>query len=239
MKFIPLPFSTPMVQAVKDDRKTKTRRLKGLDDINYNPCVFSFIKMEGDYAIFGDASGNSRETVKRKCPYGQAGDVLWVKENILCHPDYSSKDHKAGLCGPLFLPNGENVAFRGWVAEWQSKHPVFKVIPSMFMPKQACRFFLEVVSIRVERLQDISEEDAKAEGVEKYLNAPGKNWYIDYREAAPQSPPANCFMNARQSFKSLWIKINGAESLEANPWVWVVEFKKIEKPENFLTNEPT
>jgi hypothetical protein len=245
MKFIPILFSTAMVQAILEGRKTQTRRTKGLEFINAEPDGYSFTQWVESPVLAGeDTSGNIIEVFTKgrfaefskgewncKCPYGQPGDVLWVRENILCHPAYSSKDHKAGLCGPLFLPNGENVAFRGYVADWKNEHPVFKVIPSIHMPKPACRIFLEVVSVRVERLRDISESDAKSEGVFPIGTNPDDVWwYKDYMGTSI----ARMYNSAIKSFASLWSKINGVESWNSeNPWVWVVEFKRIEKPENF------
>jgi hypothetical protein len=95
--------------------------------------------------------------------------------------------------------------------------------PSIFMPKAACRIFLEITDVKVERLQDISEEDAINEGVELLPNNRYKYYLSEYFDC----------INAVHSFQTLWKSINGAESWEANPFVWAIEFKQITKPENF------
>ena len=254
MKFIPILFSTPMVQAILEGRKTQTRRTKGLEFINAEPDGYSFTQWVESPVLAGeDTSGNIIEVFTKgrfaefskgewncKCPYGEPGDVLWVRESILCHPAYSSRDYKAGLCGPLFLPNGENVAFRGYVANWKNEHPVFKVIPSIHMPKSACRIFLEVVSVRVERLRDISEADAKQEGISIVDQNPVNiynNYVFNVKNAMwpgyGSITKTYGFTNPKDSFHSLWESINGHQSWVVNPWVWVVKFKQIEKPENF------
>jgi hypothetical protein len=101
--------------------------------------------------------------------------------------------------------------------------------PSIFMPKKKCRIFLEITDVRVERLQDISEEDAIAEGIKKtWINddikqCRFKNYINDGKGS--KSPI--------DSFNSLWVSINGKDSWKANPWVWVYEFKVVEKPKDF------
>jgi hypothetical protein len=96
--------------------------------------------------------------------------------------------------------------------------------PSIHMPRWASRINLEVVSVRVERLQDISEEDAMSEGIESWEERgvdDAQDYYRDYVTGGH-------VYNAKDSFRSLWQSINGPGSWEANPWVWVVEFKRIE-----------
>ena len=102
------------------------------------------------------------------------------------------------------------------------------------MPKVASRIWLEVVSVKVERLQDITEEDARAEGVEskEHLFKDGRMVYRDYEVAGNSlyNTIPEVYNNARGSFFSLWISINGLISYTENPWVWVIEFKKTNKP---------
>lgn len=100
------------------------------------------------------------------------------------------------------------------------------------MPKAACRLFLEITNIRVERLQDISEDDAIREGIKSEIFTPNseKCYYFypcnDLRDDSYIDLP-------KTSFYSLWQSINGPESWDENPWVWVIEFKRVNKPENF------
>lgn len=164
MKFIPILFSTPMVQAILDERKTQTRRI---------------VKEQ----ILGIARPG-----EHKCPYGQPGDVLWVRETF-----------QTWRLGYIHK------------ATWSTELPEnIKWKPGIHMPKEACRLFLEVVSIRIERLKDISEQDAISEGIiHKSMNHP-------------------CV-----EFQHLWESINGEDSWESNPWVWVIEFKRIDRPKDF------
>jgi hypothetical protein len=181
MKFIPILFSTPMVQAIIDGRKTQTRR------------------------VVKDKAGDV------KCPYGKEGDVLWVRETWaeLPNPDCFGKY--------LYKSMGDTAE------KWK---------PSIFMPKEACRIFLRVKSVRVERLQDISEDDAKEEGVESWINERLASKPVLYKNYEGDSAAWYC-SKAVTSFETLWQSINGVDSWEANPYVWVIEFERIEKPNNF------
>lgn len=104
--------------------------------------------------------------------------------------------------------------------------------PSIFMPKEAARIFLRITDVRVERLQDISEEDAKAEGVKLAGVEWNPNGYFDYM--LPKSRlNQRILTTAKRSYQSLWESINGAGSWEANPWVWVISFERVEKPKEW------
>ncbi len=211
MKFIPILFSTPMVQAILEGRKIQTRRVikqKDQPHLKYdNSCI--------DYSNgFGWVVKHQIEedpdryeiTQNFKCPYGQVGDILWVRESFTKLA--SAIIYKADQSYELYLE-----------AKWK---------PSIHMLKSACRIFLKIKSIRVERLQDISEEDAKAEGV-KYVIDP----YIGYCGLDYIHGGYNLMTTPYKGFRSLWKKINGEQSWDDNPWVWVIEFERIEKPENF------
>ena len=95
------------------------------------------------------------------------------------------------------------------------------------MPKKRARIFLEVTNVRVERLQDITEEDAIAEGIERVSIAPFVHRFKNYL-------CNNKFIGPKESFKTLWMKINGIDSWKSNPWVWVYEFKQVHHPKDFL-----
>lgn len=195
-----------MVQALLDKRKTKTRRTKGLKGMNVNPDKWEITFHEGKLLR------KTRNIIPMyvqtgiKCPYGEPGDVIWVRETF-CYMDAA--------------PN--NYAYRADygidTVDWNWK-------PSIFMPKNACRIFLKITSIRVERLQDITEDDAITEGVKsKYFD--NTNNHFDYVTKKYLG------INAKISFFTLWVSINGNDSLANDPWVWVIEFEQIEKPENF------
>lgn len=179
----PILFSTEMVQAILEGRKTQTRRI---------------LKVKGCKPFIPDNSWDIDtilEWNKNYHPYGKIGDILWVRETY-------SNGH---------TENGIHTGYR-----YKANNPKFKVIwkPSLFMPKEACRLFLKITNVRVERLKDITEMDAIFEGCMQYDK--NTDW-----------------MTALYGFEVLWKKINGENSWNSNPWVWVIDFERIEKPENF------
>lgn len=193
---IPLLFSTPMVQAIINKIKNMTRRTRGLDEINKNPdkWIFRMITIDEPKACLMAWFENkeTHEYIKVKCPYGVPGCTIWVRETWC--------KNNMGTGWPYFYKADEENAdeLKGF---WK---------PSIHMPRSAARLFLTVKSIRVERLQDISEEDAKAEGV--ICGQGQKRW------------------TARSAFMDLWDRINGKKNpWESNPWVWVIEFEKISR----------
>lgn len=230
-KFHPILYSTPMVQSILEKRKTKTRRTKGLEIVNDNPDRYVWLNDypqidiprqaipydDKFYYAFTGKHNNSFLNVVT-CPYGKVGDVLWVRETFLCYSDENGND--------AVLYKAEPHADEFSIGLFEGK-PKWK--PCIFMPKEACRIFLEITDIRIERLQDISEEDAIKEGIEIISHGgfgrSGEEWknYLN----------GGILRTAIISFGSLWQKINGLKSWQANPFVWVIEFKQIDKPENF------
>lgn len=231
----PILFSTPMVQAILDGRKSMTRRTSCLNEINENPNEWIFIGMHHGKALF-DASGMIGDHNDIESPFGKPGDILWVKETFYAYGQWvengfsKTGKHKfkfQDLTGtdfqykyeddkPLRILKGKDNGI-GWYKR-----------PSIFMPKAAARIFLKITDIRVERLQNITEEDAIHEG----LSGENKKWLNYYRTPSA----ANCisnFSNAKDSFQSLWNLINGTDSWHANPWVWVISFERCEKAKKF------
>lgn len=194
----PILFSTPMVQAIMDGRKTQTRRI-------VKDCTARILTLKGDVA-----TGESGR--ERKCPYGKVGDVLWVRETV-CNAGTKEK--------PYYLYKANGCEPRDTSKKWK---------PSIHMPKEAARIWLEITYIRVQRLKDISEEDAIAEGIEKHETF-GYSCYKCLKEGhiLPDICNDGFYENPKDSFLSLWQSINGIDSWNKNPWVWVVEFKRIEK----------
>lgn len=125
--------------------------------------------------------------------------IVWAIEKGLC-----SQHHAARILG---VPQ-QNI--------WQMCHPERLIKPSIFMPREACRLFLKVTDVRAERLQDITEQDAIAEGIS--LHKYGYRDYLDW-DSHHTDP--------KESFRSLWISINGKDSWDQNPWVWVYQFEKL------------
>lgn len=164
-------------------------------------------------AIKGDAlmlllSGHTPELVAKECknPYGHPGDRLWVRETWAdLNADFSNM-------GPQYVYRADGQDY-GAPVTWR---------PSIHMPRTACRLLLNITDLRVQRLHDISEEDAIAEGVSSFMPGPLQTFYRNYLTCKFQC------LTAVASFQSLWTKINGPESWAKNPWVWTIKFKRIQ-----------
>ncbi len=138
------------------------------------------------------------------CKHGSPGDRLWVRETF-CWSGYASDPEEV-----LYRADEEYTLEDRGDLPWK---------PSIFMPRWASRISLEITVVRVERLIDISATDAIAEGARR--TADGGAWHIENEQHRSADP--------RDTFASLWESINGAGSWEQNPWVWVIEFKRIQE----------
>lgn len=210
MKERPILFSAPMVRALLAGTKTQTRRL----------CGDRVAHFEGGWWTQKLGSGSKWESglCSWHCPYGKPGDRLWVRETFA----YSVKD-PCGLNETIGPETHDIVCKEGsHGGQWEHTDesgartmvaPRWK--PGIHMPRWASRITLEVTEVRVQRLQDISDEDAKAEGAPA-LPPPGST--------LPHGPgePSHAV-----GFRHLWCTINGTESWDANPWVWAVGFKRL------------
>lgn len=143
--------------------------------------------------------------------YGVPGDRLWVKESIRRLGEPSGEER---WCASEYIADGVRTSADCW--PWKNR-----ALPSMHMPKGLSRITLEVTGVRVERLQDISETDAKAEGLIRARGPLGSAMW-EYSETT-----GGQFADARVAYRMLWEHINGPGSWDANPWVWVVEFKRL------------
>ena len=220
MNIKPILFSTEMVQAILEGRKTQTRRItKPQPEEGIITTAFDFKK--GFYAskIKIEENPDRFEITKLFKPKYQTGDILWVRETWQTTWNENKKSWDT-----IYKADG---------GYWIDDDGIMKWKPSIYMPKKRARIFLEVSNVRIERLRDISEDDAIAEGVESFNHGYGGSpvgvWYKDYIYGKFNLKP-------NFSFKSLWKKINGEDSWNTNPWVWVYEFKVVEKPKDF-TNE--
>ncbi len=195
-----------MVRALLDGRKTQTRRV---------------VKRCG---IWEAIPGVGLSPMPECCPYGKIGDMIWVKETFRVNGTmagprikYRADDAERWPDCPDDCPD--------WVADdnhWR---------PSIFMRRYASRITLEITAVRVERLQDISEHDAIAEGIEpdhlanvavgpSYWDAPGVHTIGQrVRGEGPKT--------AIEAYRALWESINGPGSWAVNPWVWVIEFRRV------------
>lgn len=236
MKEIPILFSAPMVQAILEGRKTQTRRLmkpqiKYCDHSRYTeaewkdkPTEWSEVALKIGRAycsMCGNGVEYSKDYGGIKCPQGKPGDLLWVRETwgVGCRPDpfqgsvggieFKADSKFIDDIEPLPLHRYENFDYGNYdKSGWR---------PSIHMPKAIARIWLQVTDIRVERLHDISEEDAKTEGMEKMNDDP-----FPYKLYSCGT--ASC-VDAKTSFRFLWEDINGDGSWVDNPWVWVISFK--------------
>jgi hypothetical protein len=210
----PILFSGPMVRAILSGQKTVTRRA-----CKPQPSALAHTK-----AADGTPMGSWWETGKNinRCPYGQPGERLWVRESFTDLRG-TGIEHRPDPAGPL-----QRYAFAadsppGSHSDEVRKDYGIKWKPSIHMPRSACRILLEITAVRVERLQDITEQQAEAEGVERPENITN----VDVWDG-PERELFNAMNQPRARFVRLWGDINGPESWAANPWVWVVEFKRVE-----------
>lgn len=226
MRERPILFSVPMVRAILDGRKTQTRRV--VKERHFPADFHTDALRVGVIEALEEWYGSGRGDVL-PAPYGQPGDRLWVRETwALVRPqvydsftnDWSDPHGWEGPA-PKERPSGYALAFAA------DDHPShfddrgFHWRPSIHMPRWASRLTLDVVRVRVERLQDISEADAQVEGVER-LTGSLSSLFRSY------TSPAIGLATARESFRTLWHALHGRESWDANPWVWVIEWAPLD-----------
>lgn len=193
----PILFSGPMVRAIRDGRKTMTRR-RLLRPTNRFHASYIVPRVEDGAIIWSDGQGGMERHEKMKC---HPGDRLWVREAWQALPEYDDFP-------PRYIPHGSDIIHLAdrEHCRWDSRYR-----HSQFMPRWASRLTLIVTDVRVERVQDISEEDAQAEGC-----CPDGN-----------SLNPNYIGPARSIFESLWTSINGPGSWEDNPWVAAITFRPV------------
>lgn len=243
MKERPILFSSPMVRAILDGSKTQTRRvvkLRQLSGSYYEGGAAGVdfdgfrIPREGGPApakFSAEAvGGGAYMNEEIYCPYGQPGDRLWVRETWMPKISHSCGDDVCD-CETVYVnypAGGEGMYFHGGIPEeWVMPEAAMrgKSVPSIHMPRWASRILLEIVSVRVERLHDLSEGDAVAEGIERMPCAvPDTKLWKNYNPGNGCTPSMSIPQN---SFRSLWESINGEENWLSNPFVWVVEFKRV------------
>lgn len=217
----PIIFNADMVRAVLDGRKTQTRRI-----VNGVPSSHDFhgwvlsstsAKDEGKACWAIGKSPLLNKPIRVRCPFGEVGDRLWVRESFYEHGHWQGggydpeESYFVSDKRVLYPADGiQRPSERKREDFWRSR-------PSIHMPRWASRITLEITGVRVERLQDISRSDAIAEG-------------------GPQSHPSIDAVSrdygfpdfSRSWFGQTWWSIYGEESWQANPWVWVIEFKRVE-----------
>jgi hypothetical protein len=220
----PILMSAPMVRPTLADTKLQTRRAVKHPLL----CNLSFIVDCGD-GWWGDEDGE----VQARCPYGQPGDRLWVREAFDFLPAGGTDEPNA--CEIVYWATGSHEKRSAPSTYNPMIYGHEKIRPSIHMPRWASRITLEVTGVRVERLQDISESDAIAEGMER-LPAPviDGGWSGPNRFTLKGMGKGSCAglvswnaPTAAELYQHLWEEINGLDSWYENPWVWVVEFKRV------------
>lgn len=214
-------FNGEMVRAILDGRKTQTRRImKVQPSEDFTPMNMA---LETDYkarwytpgvvdkdGYLQPASkkvfGVSNENEGYSCPFGAVGDRIWVRETWARYN---------------IDQNSHDIAYRATTpADWPEEG---RWRPSIHMPRWASRILLEITDVRVERLNAISEEDAEAEGIDMEALYDSQDCYDCIADHNMTGRPT-----VTGVFKYLWESIYGEESWKANPWVWVIEFKRVE-----------
>lgn len=226
MKARPILFSGPMVRALLDGRKHQTRRIiKPQPDLATNQWTSEEVN-----AAWQDGF------IPVPCPYGKPGDLLWVRESWRPQNDaeiYYCVEYRADNSRIKPEIKDENMGFRFEcqcdAAERGENNP-WK--PSIHMPRWASRLTLEITDVRVQRLQDISEEDAGAEGT---LECDGMFDDVQYCHYCKEM---GCvFGDLKPSFRQLWQSLNGPGSWDANPWVWALSFRVHQQNVDHLLKE--
>lgn len=201
MKERPILFSGPMVRGLLDGSKTQTRRV-----VKPQPTTEIRSGLMGHWSIQPDVREFS-------CPYGQPGDRLWVRERFCPiypqDPTYNNGEPIEYDYAATYVHGYRLGDSLGLKKKWK---------PSIHMPRAASRITLEITGVRVERLQDISEADAIAEGAKQ---TDGQWWTHDPSDPITGNDPV-------ESYRRLWESINGPGSWDANPWAWAIEFKRVE-----------
>lgn len=213
-----------MVQAILENTKTQTRRSTGLKEINDNPDDWQFewadFCLKYPYRFTQKSSLTEKSLLDKsfyqaeaKCPYGNKGDLLWVRETWMNAPNSDLMPEE-----PFKYKASVSKQFlEEWPKSWK---------PSIHMPKIACRLWLMVEDVRCERVQDIRGKDAIAEGVRSFRPVPGdglaETQYYHYQKDKWGPSPVH-------SFQTLWKSINGEASWNSNPWVWVVKYRILSK----------
>ncbi|WP_372397070.1 hypothetical protein ABMY26_23665 [Azospirillum sp. HJ39] len=208
---IPIIFSAPMIQALLAERKTQTRRIIKKPAALNALDVFgpSFLLKPGNVDLIRFA----------------VGDRLWVRESVWQNGTWVRDEDETGEIGSKWVGTASVRMMADEEKPAGSGNFVWRSIPSIHMPLWASRLTLVVEEVRVQRLHDISETDAIAEGVEMCSPRPhGMSGWRDYGDK-PEDTSRRYFSDPRKSFQSLWTSINGPSAWDANPFVVALTFQ--------------
>jgi hypothetical protein len=209
----PILFSAPMVRALLGGTKTQTRRLvKPQPESEHGGEPYWFV---GGYRAW---TYRDTQDVLRKggnvlpCPYGEPGDRLYVRETWAQDSEDGALFYRADV--------GSGNEADDWERNRLDGAPGYQWRPSIHMPRRVSRIHLEIVAVRIERLNEVSESDALAEGVKA-------KWEPGCSGRLMEAIGSFSFRPAASTYAELWEQINGQGSWDANPWVWVVEFRRL------------
>jgi hypothetical protein len=207
----PILFNTEMVQAILDGRKTVTRRKIDRDITN-----FCDVEVDGTLLDYQNCHGDFINPIDL-CRY-KVGDILYVRETWSIHECVKCQAGIPALGGECKCEYVYRASYGATDFRWK---------PSIHMPKEAARIFLKVTDVRVERLQDMTDEDCIAEGI-KPVRVPGSTNYREEREFQ-----IACGIATIEKYEELWDSTIKKQDLykygwEGNPWVWVIEFERVE-----------
>jgi len=235
IKFVPMIFSTPMVQAILRGEKNQTRRIMNPQPKEgYTPEIYK----GNDFKYHIESRKSPILLEDDSWHFANKGDIIWVRETFI--EGYAMEDGNF-----MYDENGKEIP-RTWykadgdlgnwyngTSDFPSENIPWK--PSIHMPKQACRTWLKVTDVRVERLQDISEEDAIGEGI-----IPATKDKNTWKYGLEGWKWTDFEKTARGAYMKLWEQINGENSWDLNPWVFVYKFDRLEgMPEWFLPHKNT
>ncbi len=228
----PILFSGPNVRAILEGRKTQTRRV-----IRPQPTsITAHTEEVGNTSVIEIYDQGSARFIK--CPYGQLGDSLWVRETwaISSFSANVADQNKLEVAYRVRKPEAHphpdgmihslewrSVDYETWKKYTQKGYYSWR--PSIHMPRWASRITLEVVDVRVERVQDIGDEDCFAEGACRWYKDEDYGVMCDWTEGKRSNP----YWTPQYIFKRLWDSINAKRGYgwDTNCWVWVIEFKVI------------
>lgn len=204
----PIIFSAPMVRAIIGGRKTQTRRIVNVPGVETFDSIHNANMGGPGGGPWWDGGWHGTNKINRfRCPHGVPGDVLYVRENFrLPWPCDSVKPREISMPARIFYEADDTPETPRALGEWG------KLRPAIHLPQKAARLKLTLADVRVERLQDISERDAEAEGAERLGLDEDGGFY--------PSPLGTFYCG----FAGIWTHIHGAAKWEANPWVWVCDW---------------
>lgn len=240
-RMLPILFNTDMVKALLDGRKTVTRRIMKPQPLFYTGRKYIFA--DNECPPKWQCCDNIIDTYQYR-----TGDILYVRETWQYLYKLDGNEQIVENTGKYYYAATELLPSGGYVDSRGTTHEAIPWRPSIHMPKEVARIWLKITDVRIERLQEITEEQIKAEGLEVYTKdkkiykyAVSTDWWKEYHRKHRKDFAGNWWQDmpktAKEAYSYLWnstIKKSdrGKYGWEADPWVWVIEFERCEKPES-------